>query len=213
MGVYAKYILPKIVHFTCSMTPIMRQREKVVPLATGRVLEVGIGSGLNLPFYDPNKVSHVWGLDPFAEMWNIREKQASALGFRVEFIEGSAEEIPLDTGSADTVVITYTLCTIPDVFPSLGEIRRVLRLGGKLVFCEHGAAPDASVRRWQDRLNPLWKRLGGGCNLNRPIPLLLEQGGFKIRSMDTMYIPGWKPASFNYWGSAVHRVPADSEAV
>jgi len=203
MGLYVKYVLPKVVNFTCGTKPVMRQREKVVPLARGKVLELGIGSGLNLPFYDPAKVSHVWGLDPSAETWRIGQRRRGALGFDVEFIEGSAEKIPLDSGSADTVVVTYALCTIPDVARSLADIRRVLRPDGELIFCEHGAAPDENVRRWQDRLNPLWKRLGGGCNLNRQIPLLLEQGGFTIRTMDTMYIPGWKPVCFNYWGTAV----------
>jgi len=203
MGFYARRILPRIVHFTCSMKPAMRQREKVVPLARGRVLEIGIGSGLNLPFYDPNRVSCLWGLDPSAETWNYGRKARVEPGFHVEFVEGSAEAIPLDAGSVDTVVITYTLCTIPDAVRAVEEVRRVLRTGGELLFCEHGAAPDESVRKWQDRLNPLWSLVGGGCNMNRPIPVLLERGGMRIRNMDTMYLPGWKPASFNYWGAAV----------
>jgi len=212
VGLYAKYVIPRIVNFTCRAKPITRQRAKVVPLANGRVLELGIGSGLNLPFYDRAKVSHVWGLDPSAETWRIGQRQRSTLGFDVEFIEGSAEKIPLDSGSADTVVVTYTLCTIPDVARCLADIRRVLRPEGELIFCEHGAAPDESVRRWQNRLNPLWRRIGGGCNLNREIPLLLEQAGFTIRTLETMYIPGWRPACFNYWGTAVagpvlHRDP------
>lgn len=205
MGLYDKYVLPRVIHFTCGLKPNMRQREKVVPHARGRVLEVGIGSGLNLPFYDPARVSKVWGLDPAPEMTRIAEGAARALPFEVEFIGLPGDEIPLEDGSVDTVVVTYTLCTIPDTAAALRQMGRVLRPGGELLFCEHGAAPDASVRRWQDRLNPLWKRLGGGCNLNRAIPELIEAGGFRIKSLDTMYIPGWRPASFNYWGVAVPR--------
>jgi len=205
MGLYSRYILPRVVHFTCGLKPNMRQREKVVPRARGRVLEIGIGSGLTLPYYDSAKVSRVWGLDPSPEMTLMARRIAGSLPFEVEFIGLPGDEIPLEDNSVDTVVVTYTLCTIADTTPALRQISRVLRPGGELIFCEHGAAPDASVRRWQDRLNPIWKRLGGGCNLNRPIPTLIEAGGFQIKSLDTMYIPGWRPASFNYWGTAVPR--------
>ncbi len=183
---------------------MMKQREKVVPLAEGRVLEIGVGSGLNLPFYTPGKVKHLWGLDPSRETWALAHDKLGKLDFDVEFIKASAEDIPLDRGSADTVLITYTLCTIPDVISALREARRVLKSDGTLLFCEHGLATDESVQRWQNRLNPIWTRLGGGCNLNRPIPELIQQAGFNIRSIDAMYIPGWKPASFNYWGAAIH---------
>jgi ubiquinone/menaquinone biosynthesis C-methylase UbiE len=205
MGLYSRYILPKVVHFTCGLKPNMRQREKVVPRARGRVLEIGIGSGLNLPYYDSAKVSKVWGLDPSPEMTQMARRAAASLPFEVEFIGLPGDEIPLEDNSVDTVVVTYTLCTISDTTPALRQISRVLRPGGELIFCEHGAAPDASVRRWQDRLNPIWKRLAGGCNLNRPIPTIIEAGGFRIKSLDTMYIPGWRPASFNFWGIAVPR--------
>jgi len=181
----------------------MRQRKKVVPRAHGRVLEVGIGSGLNLPYYDAAKVSKVWGLDPAPEMTRMAERAAAALPFEVEFIGLPGDKIPLEDDSVDTVVVTYTLCAIPDTTPALRQIGRVLRPSGELIFCEHGAAPDDSVRRWQDRLNPIWKWLGGGCNLNRPIPTIIETGGFRITSLETMYIPGWRPASFNYWCTAV----------
>lgn len=205
MSLYSKYVLPRLVHFACSMEPSMRQREKVIPLARGRVLEIGIGSGLNLPYYDRGKVTKLWGLDPSAEMQKIAEKAARSLEFDVEFLLHAADEIPLEDDSVDTVVTTYSLCTIEETEPALREIARVLKPGADLIFCEHGAAPDESVRRWQDRLDPIWKRLGGGCHLNRVIPELVEQGGFRIREMKTMYIPGWRPASFNYWGSATHR--------
>jgi ubiquinone/menaquinone biosynthesis C-methylase UbiE len=202
MSIYEKYLLPRIVNYACGLKPTMKQREKVVPLAEGRVLEIGIGSGLNLPFFTSSKVKHLWGLDPSRETWALAHDKYRKCEFDVEFIEASAEDIPLDRGSADTVLVTYTICTIPDAISALREARRVLKPGGSLLFCEHGQAPDESVLRWQNRINPLWKKIGGGCNLNRPIPELIEQAGFRIRNMDTMYIPGWKPASFNYWGVA-----------
>lgn len=202
MGLYTRFILPKVVEFTCSMKPSMRQRAKVVPFALGSVLEVGFGSGLNLPFYDNTKVQHVWALDPSREMWALAEERVRGADIPVEFLNATAEEIPLPNRSADTVLVTFTLCTLPDVQRALREMARVLKQGGELVFCEHGLAPDENVRRWQDRLNPIWKAFGGGCNLNRPIPSLLEQGGFRMREMSSMYIPGWRPASFNYWGRA-----------
>jgi ubiquinone/menaquinone biosynthesis C-methylase UbiE len=186
----------------CGLKPAMKQREKVVPLAEGRVLEIGIGTGLNIPFYKSSRVDHLWGLDPSAEMWSIAEKNALQHHIDVEFIQSGAESIPLDNNSADTVVMTYTLCTIGVVSSALNEIRRVLKPGGKLIYCEHGKAPDKNVERWQNRLNSTWNILGGGCNLNRPIAQLLEQSGFKSPDMKTMYLPGWKPASFNYWGTA-----------
>lgn len=204
MGFYDKHLLPHLVHFTCGLKPAMKQRAKVVPLAQGRVLEIGIGSGLNIPLYDPRRVEHLWGLDPSAEMWAIAQKNAAAHHLDAEFLQAGADAIPLDSGSADTVVMTYTLCTIPEIAPALSEIRRVLKPGGKLLFSEHGRAPDASVRRWQERLNPVWRALAGGCNLNRPIDQLLLEAGFRTPDLQTMYIPGWRPACFNYWGSAVN---------
>lgn len=206
MGFYDSNILPRLVHLACGLKPAMKQREKVVPLAEGRVLEIGIGSGLNLPFYDPERVEHLWGVDPSADMWAIAQKNARERHLDAEFIESGAESIPLDNNSADNVVMTYTMCTIPDVPAALEEIRRVLKPGGRLLFCEHGEAPDANVRKWQDRVNPLWRKLAGGCNLHRPIPRLLDQAGFRPDHIETMYIPGWKPACFNYWGVA--RPPA-----
>jgi len=206
MGLYGKYILPKITEFLCGGKSIMYQRKKVVPLAKGRVLEIGIGSGLNFQFYDSSKVEYIWGLDPSAQMRKMAEKRVKKnIQFEVEFIGLSDNEIPLESNSVNTVLVTYTLCTIPDVVQALSEMSRVLMPGGELIFCEHGLAPDENVRRWQNRLNPIWKRMGGGCNLNRPIPNLIEQAGFKINKLETMYISGWKPASYNYWGSAVQR--------
>ena len=201
MKFFENYIVPRITNFICGHKAFTRQRKKVVPLARGRVLEIGIGTGLNLGFYDPEKVDHVWGLDPSAAMWKMAETAGAK--FDVEFLQASAERIPLDDGSADTILVTYTLCSVTNVVEALIDMRRVLKPGGELVFCEHGAALDENVRKWQDRLNPFWSKLAGGCNLNRSMPTLLEQGGFKVRTMDTMFLPVWKPAAFNYWGTAV----------
>ncbi|HKJ52685.1 MAG TPA: class I SAM-dependent methyltransferase, partial [Gammaproteobacteria bacterium] len=170
MNIYEKYLLPRLVNFTCGLKPMMKQREKVVPLAEGRVLEIGVGSGLNLPYYTSGKIKHLWGLDPSRETWALARDKHTKFDFNIEFIEASAEDIPLDSGSADTVLVTYTICTIADAISALKEARRVLKSGGSLLFCEHGLAPDVSVRRWQNGLNPVWKKIGGGCNLNRPIP-------------------------------------------
>jgi len=203
MGLYSRLVLPHLVHYACSGEQTERQRAKVVPKARGRVLEVGIGSGLNLPFYDPGRVTEVLGLEASAEMVALAEQAAYEAPFDVEFLLAGSEEIPLPSASCDTVVVTYALCTIPDVVPALKEMGRVLKAGGTLLFCEHGLAPDADVRKWQDRLDPVWRRLAGGCHLNRDIPALLHGGGFQTRSLDTMYVPGWRPACFEYWGSAV----------
>lgn len=205
MGLYAKYLLPRIVHMACSAEPASRQREKLVPLARGRVLEIGIGSGLNLPFYEPATVAEVCGLDPSAEMLGMAAEAAESARFDVELVRAGAEEIPLESDSFDTVLLTYTLCSITDVEPALREMARVLKPGGRLLFCEHGAAPDRAVRRWQDWITPVWRRVGGGCRLNRDIPHLIRSGGFEITEMDQMYLPGWRPASFNYWGRATAR--------
>ena len=202
MGVYSQFVLPHLVHLACGLKPIMRQREKVVPLAQGCVLEVGVGTGLNLPYYDAGKVSKVIGLDPAPEMTRKAARVARRAGIEVEFINAPAETIPLASASVDTALVTYALCTIPQTAPALREIARVLRPGGRLIFCEHGLAPDANVRKWQRRITPAWKVIAGGCHLGRDIPALIEQGGFRIATMETMYLPGWRPATFNYWGVA-----------
>lgn len=202
MGLYSKYVLPHVVHYACGQKPATKQRRKLIPRATGRVLEIGVGSGLNIPWYDPAKVTHLWGLDPSREMWAIAQRNAKEHHLDAEFIEAGAESIPLETDSADTVVMTYTLCTVPRAADALAEIRRVLRPGGRLLFCEHGEAPDPGVRRWQQRMGPAWKLLGGGCHLDRPIPDLLRASGFRSDDLQAAYIPGWKPACFNYWGTA-----------
>lgn len=212
IDLYDRYLLPRVVHFTCSRNPNMRQRAKVVPAASGDVLEVGFGSGLNLPFYDGSEVHHLWALDPSQEMWALAQASAQRAPFPVEFLKAPAEDVPIPDRTVDTVVLTYTLCTLPDVPRALAEVARVLRPGGLLLFCEHGLAPDEGTRRWQHRLNPLWKRFSGGCQLNRDIPALLHEGGFQATEISAMYIPGWKPASFNYWGKAISSSPSSGLA-
>ena len=202
MKLYNKYILPNVINWACKQKPSMKQREKIIPFASGNVLEIGIGSGLNFSFYDKAKVNHLIGIDPSQETWNKIRFDIKKLPFDFDFIKALAELIPLDNNSIDTVVITYTLCTIPETNKALTEIRRVLKPSGKLLFCEHGKAPDEVILKWQNRINPIWKHVGGGCNLNRDIPAIIKNNGFKMRNLETMYIPGWKPASFNYWGTA-----------
>lgn len=202
MGLYDKYVLPKVVNWACKQKPAMYQRRKVIPLAQGSVLEIGIGSGLNLPFYDSTRVKHVTGIDPSLATWDKNIVDTAQLSFGFDFIRAFAEAIPADANSYDTVVVTYTLCTIPELPLAFEEIRRVMKNRGNLLFCEHGKAPDKKVQQWQNVINPLWKKAGGGCNLNRNIPSLIENNGFDIKQLESMYIPGWKPASFNYWGVA-----------
>jgi len=202
MSIYDDRILPHLVNFACSTKPTRKQREKIVPLASGEVLEVGFGGGLNLPFYDRQKVHKIWGLEPSGGMRHKARPMVEASGLDVEFIDLPGESIPLGTHSVDTVLVTYSLCTIPDVVAALDGMRRVLRPGGCLLYCEHGIAPDEPVRRWQRRLNPLWRRVAGGCNLDRDIPDLLREGGFEITVDDRMYIPGLRILCYNYWGVA-----------
>ncbi|MEM6725831.1 MAG: class I SAM-dependent methyltransferase, partial [Bacteroidota bacterium] len=162
---YEARILPRIINKVCACGPAMKQRAKIVPHASGRVLELGVGSGLNLGFYDPDKVSRVFGIDPSAEILDIAQENLPELPFEVEFFATGAESIPLENASVDTIVFTYTLCTIPDLESSFAEMRRVLKPGGQLLFCEHGKAPDRSVQKWQNRIQPFWKPFSGGCHL------------------------------------------------
>ncbi len=202
MGFYSKYILPKIIDYSCRQNPTMRQRAKVIPLAYGKVLEIGVGSGLNLPFYDAAKIVQLTGLDPSEELWKKNENDIDNLGFDFQFIKAFAENIPAEDNAFDSVVMTYTLCSIPDTKKAIEEIRRVLKRDGILIFCEHGKAPDKTIQKWQNIINPVWRRVSGGCNLHRDIPNVIEDSGFKIKKLETMYLPGWKLASFNYWGVA-----------
>lgn len=202
MSFYENHCLPHLINCACGLKAFRKQRQLVVPQARGRVLEVGFGSGLNLPFYDTDKVEFVWGLEPSAGMRRRARGNVRKSPLEVRWLDLPSEEIPLEDDSVDTVLLTYTLCTIPDWRSALGEMRRVLKPAGELIFSEHGRAPDAGVRKWQDRLNPYWRRAFGGCNLNRPIPALIENSGFDIQSQDSAYILSLKLAGFNYWGTA-----------
>tara|TARA_B100000035_G_scaffold258636_1_gene229021 strand:+ start:698 stop:1321 length:624 start_codon:yes stop_codon:yes gene_type:complete len=203
LSFYDKYILPKFLNCACGSKPINYQREKIVPLAEGTVLDVGIGSGLNIPYYNKSKIKYLYGLDPSIELLNLAKPLAKKNELEIEFLECGAEAIPLPNDSIDTVVITYTLCTIPDTQLSNEEIMRVLKPNGKLLFCEHGLAPDINVVKWQKRINPIWNKIAGGCNLNRDIPNLIRSSGFKILNMEEMYLPSTpKFAGYNYWGVA-----------
>ena len=201
MNIYEKYILPRIVHCVCGLKPTMRQRGKIIPYAQGVTLEIGIGSGLNIPYYDAEKVKKIIGVDPTPHKKAL-SVAISGTDIPVEFIQAGAENLDMENNSINTVVSTYTLCTIPDVEASLSEIKRVLKPKGQFIFCEHGKAPDENVFRTQNRINPLWKRISGGCHLNKDIPDYLNKSGFSIQKMDTMYLPGWKPATYNFWGFA-----------
>ncbi len=205
MSWYEQRILPHVIDLACSTKPCRKQREKIVPLAEGDVLEIGMGSGLNLPYYDQHKVRKLWGLEPSEGMRKLAAKnlQGLSLDLDLEFIDLPGEEIPLESNSVDTVLVTFTLCTIPDAASALQGMRRVLKPGGRLLFCEHGAAPDEGVRRWQERLNSGWSKIAGGCNMNRDIPAMIAAGGFDIVNDERMYIPGLRILSYNYWGSAV----------
>lgn len=203
MGFYDKHILPPLLGAMMGTKPIRYQRKKVVPRAEGRVLEIGFGAGHNLPFYDASKVTHLWALEPSREMRARAAERVASSPLDIEFLDLPGEEIPLADDAADTVLVTYTLCTIPDVVRALSGMRRVLKPSGKMIFCEHGAAPDEGVKRWQARLDPLWGKIAGGCHLNRPVPQLIQDAGFRVEKMETMYLPGTpRFAGFNYWGSA-----------
>ncbi|HWE77551.1 MAG TPA: class I SAM-dependent methyltransferase [Pseudolabrys sp.] len=201
MGFYSNIILPRLCHIAMRNERLVPYRKRVIGAAEGRVLEIGVGSGLNLPFYRP-AVQDILALEPAPRLVEMARRTSREANIPVHFIEASAEAIPLDDHSVDTVVTTWTLCTIPQAAVALGEMRRVLRTGGRLLFVEHGLAPDESVRRWQDWLMPPWRRISGGCHLNRPIRRLIEANGFAIDRLETGYMVGPKPMTFMYEGSA-----------
>ena len=201
MGFYQNQIVPFLIDLAMRQRNLVAYRSRVVSAAEGRVLEIGIGSGRNLPFYS-QKVARVIGLDPSPKLLSMARTNLGADSDRCEFIEGSAEAIPLQNESVDTVLTTWTLCSIPDAHRALREAHRILRPGGRLLFVEHGRAPEPRVRWWQDQLTPMWKRVGGGCHLNRAIEELIEGAGFQFDRFETGYMPGPKPLAFMYEGSA-----------
>jgi ubiquinone/menaquinone biosynthesis C-methylase UbiE len=199
---YQQRILPRLIHFGMRQKQLAPLRERLVAPARGKVLEIGIGSGLNLPFY-PRDIELLLGLDPSPELLQIARRHSIWVHFPVELSEGRAEDIPLDAAAVDHVVMSWTLCSVAEPLRALKEVRRVLRPGGSLLFVEHGRAPEAPVARWQDRLTPVWRRLFGGCHLNRPIDRLLERAGLDLTELETGHlIKGPRFATFHYRGRA-----------
>ena len=201
MSLYNKYILPKFLNCACGSKPINYQRQKVVPLAKGKVLDIGIGSGLNIPFYNSDKIDKVIGIDPSHELIELAKELANDSKASIDLVIGSAESIPYPDNFFDTVLVTYTMCTIPNVAIANKEMWRVLKDDGRLIFCEHGLAPDKKISKWQNRIDPFWGKIAGGCHLNRDIQKLITDAGFSFESLDKMYIPSTpKFAGYNYWG-------------
>ncbi len=201
MSFYDRWILPYLIDLSMRNKEATRYRAKIVPEACGTILEIGIGSGLNLAFYGPS-VERLYGLDPSEELLRMARRKARAARFPVEFLNRTGEEIPLDDAAVNTVVTTWTLCSIPDPIKALKEMRRVLKPGGALIFAEHGLAPEVGVQRWQKRLNPVWNRIGGGCNLDRKMDALISAAGFAITDLTTEYAKGPRPMSYIYCGRA-----------
>lgn len=200
---YETKILPSLINCCCGTKPINHQRQKIIPQASGCILEIGIGSGLNLPYYDKSKVSKIVAIEPSDELNKIAQKNALKNDINIELITGVAENIEIEDKSIDTIILTYTLCTIPDTELALKEIKRVMKPGAKILFSEHGIAPDEKVIKWQNKINPIWNNFFGGCNLNRNIPHLIKDAGFKFDAIDQMYLPSTpKFIGYNYWGSA-----------
>ena len=202
MNPYERYVLPKLIDLTCSTGYVMKARSKIVPQALGEVLEIGIGSGLNLQFYDAKKVSSIIGVDPAAQMQTLARNRAADISIPVQVIAVDVQGIHADTDQFDTIVMTFTLCSIDDPVAALKEMARVLKPDGQLLFCEHGLAPDASIKRWQHRLTPFWKPMAGGCHLNRDIPSIIREAGFVIDELSEAYLPGPRPMSYVYSGIA-----------
>jgi SAM-dependent methyltransferase len=202
-SLYDRFILPKLLACGCSSSPIMQQRAKIVPKAAGRVLELGVGLGLNLAFYDPDRVTRVTGVDPAPELRARALSAARDPRLSVAIEDGTAEALPFEDASFDTVVCTFTLCSVHTPQAALAEARRVLGPTGTLLFCEHGLAPDADIAKWQRRLEPLWKRIAGGCHLTRPISTAIAAAGFDLQQVDSMYVPNTpKITAWNEWGAA-----------
>jgi ubiquinone/menaquinone biosynthesis C-methylase UbiE len=202
MNPYTHWLLPRLIDLAMRNPQATRLRQTMVPAARGRVLELGAGSGLNLPYYDGAGVTELYALDPSTELLAMARSRQAAAGFPVTFLPCPAEAIPLASGSIDTVVSTWTLCSVADAVRALGEARRVLAPGGTLIFVEHGLAPDAGVGRWQQRLNPLWRRIAGGCNLNRSVDRLVRAAGFEITDLHAEYLPGPRPFTYTSAGRA-----------
>lgn len=203
-ALWERYVLPKLIEKACRSSVILEERRRWIPRAEGDVLELGVGSGLNLAFYDPDRVRRVVAIDPSAPLLDAARGRARAAKVPVEIVAASAEHLPFDEATFDTVVATYTLCSVDSPRDALREVRRVLRPGGRLVFVEHGAAPDAGARRWQGRITPVWRHVSGNCHLDRDVRRELVEAGFDVRELDARYGdegPRW--LSFTSAGVAV----------
>jgi len=204
MGFYAKHVLPHLLDLTMRNSEQSRLRAEWIPKARGEVLEVGIGSGLNLPFYT-TEVRHIYGVDPSLELQRMARKRAESVSVEVSFFGQSAEaSIPLGDSSIDTIVVTWTLCSMANAAQALLEMKRILRSDGRLLFLEHGRAPEANVASWQDRITPAWRHIAGGCTLNRKMDELIATAGFRITELNTGYMRGPRPMTFMYKGFAQH---------
>lgn len=186
---YDRHILPRFIRCACGAGAIAKQRAKVAPRAEGRVLELGIGGGLNLAFYDPARVTSVTGVDPSPGLRDLALAAPRAEGLKVEILDGEAENLPFDDHSFDTVVCTFTLCSVHTPAAVLAQTRRVLKPSGRFLFCEHGLAPDPEVARWQRRIEPFWTPLAGGCHLTRPVGATIEGAGFAVDEIQAFYMP------------------------
>jgi ubiquinone/menaquinone biosynthesis C-methylase UbiE len=204
MPFYKDRVYPHLVTMLGNPKPIREVRQRILPLAEGRVLEIGVGPGVNFVHYDPAKVSKVYALEPNPGMILIAEQKRRQTKLDIEFLDLPGERIPLGDSSVDTVVSTFTLCTIPGVVEAIRGIRRVLRPNGKFIFFEHGLSADPRVRRWQERTEPLFQWAFEGCHVTRDIPSLIREGGFTIERMDTAYLaPFPKSGSHCWWGTAI----------
>jgi ubiquinone/menaquinone biosynthesis C-methylase UbiE len=201
MSWYDRHILPRLIDFGCGLPMVQARRRALVPQAEGKVLEIGMGTGRNLPFYDRRKVTQLVGVDPALQMHSLARRRSAQAGLDVELVGLTAERLPLPDESFDTVVCTYTLCSIDYPVAALREVWRVLKPGGQFLFCEHGRAPDAGVARWQTRIQPLWTPVMGGCHLDRDVPALLREAGLQAE-VDQGYLPGPKLLTYHYWGRA-----------
>ena len=202
MDIYAKYVLPRLTHLSMQQAQLRAYRERVAGGATGRVLEIGFGSGLNLPYY-PETVDEIIGVEPSPGMLALTKQAIATCRHKVTLLDRSADDLPLDDRSVDTIVVTWSLCSILDVGWALMEARRVLRPGGHMRFVEHGLSPDAKVAIWQDRLTPLWRRCAGGCHLNRKMDDLIRNAGFELADLSTGYARGPRAMVYMYEGQAV----------